>query len=425
MKGFKRKVISLSVLGFLAAMSSEANAAGYKLEFQSASVLADAGEAAVVEDAGTNWYNSAGLVYLPQQIVASMIGVMQRTQFSGASTAPFPPPPGASPLSPFNYNVTNSHASSYPSNLLPAFHYVLPFKDRYAFGISVVPAWGLMEDYGEKSDVRYSINHISTKTTDVSPSLAMKINDKWSVGAGADIHYFAIQNRFQVLNPISGDAVSRYSANNWGLGWHAGVLYRVSDATRIGLNYRSKIVMNLDGDSDFTGGFATNNFKVNIPLPPTTSLSVYHDVTPVWALMGTIAYDQWSVIQYYYGQNLATPFGPTNAVLPQNFNNTFDFSIGTHYTLNAQWMLRGSLKYVATPTVNSSRTLSFPDGDKYGINLGARYQVNKKVAVDMIIAHVFTKSAHINDINPLTGATSVGHTNTDINLAGAQLVWDI
>src|SRR6185312_9870901 len=97
------------------------------------------------------------------------------------------------------------------------------------------------------------------------------------------------------------------------------------------LNYRSKIVMDLDGHSDFTGGFYSNQFKVNIPMPPTTSLSIYHDVTPNWALMGTVAYDQWSVIQYYYGQNIATPFGPTNAVLPQNFKNTFDFSVGTHY----------------------------------------------------------------------------------------------
>ncbi len=419
MKGVKRKIVSLSVLSLMAAFSSQAEAAGYKLEFQSASVLADAGEAAVVEDAGTNWYNSAGLVYLPQQLVGSLIDVYQRVHFSGTSTAPSPLLPSAS------YNNPNSNASSYPNSVLPAVHYALPFKGRFAFGISVVPAWGLIENYNENTDVRYSLNKVTTKTMDVSPSLAMKINQQWSVGAGPDFHYFQIHTRMHVLNPLGEDSISRYSADNWGKGWHAGVLYRVTDATRIGLNYRSKIVMNMDGHSDFTGGFYVNNFKVNIPMPPVTTLSVYHDVNPVWALMGTIAYDQWSVIQYYYGQNIATPLGPTNAVSPQNFRNTFDFSVGTHYVLNQDWMLRASIKYEPTPTNDRDRTLTFPDGDKLGLNLGARYTINKKLAVDMIYAHVFTKNVHINDINPLTAATSVGNTNTDIDLVGAQLVWNI
>lgn len=103
------RALSFSGLGLMAALSSQVFAAGYKLEFQSPSVLADAGEAAVVEDAGTNWYNSAGLVYLPQQLVAAVTDVYQRVRFSGASSAPSPVPgaPG--------YLNTNADASSYPN----------------------------------------------------------------------------------------------------------------------------------------------------------------------------------------------------------------------------------------------------------------------------------------------------------------------
>lgn len=442
MKGISKKIFRLSVLGLITAFSASANAAGYKLEFQSPSVLADAGDAAVVNDASTNWYNSAGLVYLPQQFVGSVIDVYQRTVFKGTSNAAVPLPFGV-PGSPFNYVNTNSSASSYPNAILPAMHYVYPFKDRYAFGISVVPAWGLMEDYGESSDVRYNLNKISTKTIDVAPSLAMRVNDQWSVGAGPDIHYFSLQSRVHVRTqfPVAfggttTDSISRYNANNWGRGFHAGVLYRITEATRIGLNYRSKIVMNMTGGSDFTLSgitqFHTDQFKVSIPLPPTTSLSIYHDISPIWAVMGTIAYDQWNVIQYYYGQNIITPPAPpatagvkVSAVLPQNFNNTIDLSVGTHYKLNDKVMLRGSLKYEPTPTVNSSRALSFPDADKLGVNLGAHYTYNKKFGFDFIYAHVFTKQVHINDVNPVTGATSVGHTNTSIDLLGAQVVWNI
>src|SRR5438094_6647890 len=122
MKGFKRKIISLSVLGFIAALSSEANAAGYKLEFQSVSVLADAGEAAVVEDAGTNWYNAAGLVNLPQQLVYSAIDVYAPTTFTGTTTAPSVFGPA------FSFRAVGS-ASSHPNTILPAIHYSIPVLD--------------------------------------------------------------------------------------------------------------------------------------------------------------------------------------------------------------------------------------------------------------------------------------------------------
>ncbi len=431
MKRIFKSLLTVSRVGLIAALSSSVYASGYKLEFQSPSVLADAGEAAVVEDAGTNWYNSAGLVYLPQQFVGAVTDVYQRTRFSGSSFAPSPIPgaPG--------YTNTNADASSYPNAILPALHYAYPFKDRYALGISVVPAWGLLEDYGDSSEVRYSLNKVSTKTIDVSPSFAMKVNNQWSFGLGPDFHYFSIQSRSNAFTqPITaGDSVSRYNANNWGRGWHAGILFRANDTTRVGLNYRSKIVMNMTGGSDFAldgiAGYHTDLFKVSIPMPPVTTLSVYHDMTPVWAMMGTIAYDQWSVIQYYYGQNfqqppsMLNPTGRVNVVLPQNFKDTVDLSVGTHYKWNDQWLLRASLKYEPTPTRDADRALSFPDGRKIGLNFGARYQVNKKVAVDMIYAHVFTQQAHINDINPASGASSVGHVNTDIDVVGAQLVWNI
>ena len=331
----------------------------------------------------------------------------------------------------------NASASSYPNAVLPALHYNYPFKDRYAVGISIVPAWGLLEDYGESSDVRYNINKVSTKTIDVSPSFAMKLTDQWSFGLGPDFHYFSLQSRSHAFTqPLTpNDSLSRYNANNWGRGWHAGLLFRVNDATRVGFNYRSKIVMNMTGGSNFTlndtANFQTDQFKVSIPLPPVMTLSAYRDINATWAVMGTASYEQWSVIQYYYGQNFqqppspGAPTGRINVVLPQQFVDTLDLSAGAHYKVNDKWMLRGSLKFVATPTRDGDRALSFPDGKKLGINLGARYQVNKKVALDMIAAHVFTNQVHINDINPASGATSIGHVNTSINLVGAQIVCNI
>jgi long-chain fatty acid transport protein len=294
-----------------------------------------------------------------------------------------------------------------------------------------------MEEYGANSILRYELLRIYTKTIDVEPSLAFKINEQWSLGAGPDFNYFSVQSKNSVRTQIFGtasDSLSRFTAGNWNTGWHGGVLFRLDDATRLGLNYRSKIVMHLKGYSSFdyngVAFYETNQFRFKLPIPPTTSLSIYHDFTPRWAMMGTVTYDQWSVLKAYNAQNYIQP--PTftggsliNVSLPQNMKNTFDFGIGTHYVLNDQWMLRGNVKYEQTPTTNANRDVNFPDGEKLGVQFGARYQINKKLAVDVIYGHVFVRSAPINYNNPVTTVNPNGHVNTNIDLAGAQLVWSV
>jgi long-chain fatty acid transport protein len=428
MKKLTRLLASCGVIG-VALASSSLYAAGYKLEFQSASTLADAGEAAAINDAGINWYNSAGTVYLPQQIVYSAIDVYAPTTFTGSVT-------GGSPIGPaFNFQGQGS-ASAHSNSVLPAFHFTRPVGDRYAFAISVVPAWGFMENYGEGSIVRYDLTRVYTKTIDIAPSFAWKINSQWSVGAGPDINYFSVQSKSHVytqpLTPV--DSSARFSANAWGYGGHVGIMFTPNEGTHIGLNYRSQIVMPLDGYSDFVLGegarFESAAFKLGIPLPPVTTLSAYHEFTPRVALMGTLSYEQWGVLENYHAQNYRTPAGVVpNVVQQQNMSNTLDISAGAHYKWDENWLLRGSLRYLPTPTNNAFRDVNFPDGKKLGINIGTRYQVNKKLAVDLIYGHVFVQKTRIHgvypqELYPNTVATN-GHATTSIDLFGGQVVYNI
>jgi long-chain fatty acid transport protein len=445
-------LVQLSGLGLATLFSTQVYSAGYKLEFQSSSILADSGEAAVVEDAGTNWYNAAGLVYLPQQLVGSLINVYAASTFSGTVNAPSSLNQLGPLASPFASNFrANGTASSHADTLLPAIHYALPLNKCWALGLSIVPAWGFTEDYGESSILRYNLTRVYTKSLDISPSVAFKINDQWSVGLGPDFHYFSAESkvhvRTQSISPDTfpfigtfGDSISRFSADDWGYSGHVGVLFRIKDTTRVGVNYRSKIMMNLEGFSDFGlsdgflpgGSFETSAFKLAIPLPPTTTLSLYHDMTPCWALMGTIAYDQWSVLRDYHAKNYIQPPTPTNpsgnlpnVVVQQNMHNTLDFGLGTHYKVNEKWMLRANVKYLQTPTINAFRNVNFPDGPKLGVQIGTRYQIIPSLALDVLYGHVFVRTMGIHDVNPVSNAVASGQERTSIDLIGGQFVWNI
>ncbi len=424
-KELTQHLFKLSKVGLLAVLCTHAYASGYRVEMQSASVLADSGEAAVVEDAGTNWYNAAGLPYLPQQFVFSAVDVYAPTSFSGTVFAPG-----------LGSNFFASGGASAHSNaVLPALHYNYPINHKWAVGLSVVPAWGLLEDYGASSILRYDLIRVTTKSIDVSPSIAYRFNDQWSLGIGPDFNYFSVDSKSRARTQVltSSDSLSRYNADDWAAGGHIGILYRYSDATRFGLNYRSKFVMHLEGNSDLELStaivpttFTTNNFQLRIVLPPSTSFSIYHDITPCWAMMGTITYDQWSVLSNYTAHNYQSlgVIVPT-VIVPQSMQNTFDLGIGTHYKLNDQWMLRANLKYLPTPTQSQYRDVNFPDGDKLGFQIGARYQVNPKLMLDMLYGHVFVRTVPINLTQQVTFVTVNGHNTTSIDLFGAQLVWNI
>lgn len=430
-KHINKRYLSLLLLTLLLSVP-KSYASGYKLEFQSTSTLADAGDAAVVEDVGTNWYNSAGLVYLPQQLVYSAIAMHKPTNFGGTVFAPSLTVPG-------EFFFGNGGSSSYLNTILPAIHYGVPFSvchECFAFGLSIVPAWGLLQDYANRSVSRYDLTRVYTRTLDIAPSIAWKINCQWSIGLGPDFHYWSLQLknhvRTQPLTPT--DSVSRVSSDAWGYGGHIGILYRPTETTRIGLNYRSQIFNNTKGFSHFTltgiTNFETNQFKLGLMMPPTTELSVYQDITPCWAVMGTIAYDQWSVIRDLHGRNFvvpptaANPTGLTSVVIGTGYKNVFDFGLGTKYRLNEKLLARFSVKYESTPTSNQFRDITFPDGEKLGLNFGARYQIQKCLAVDLLYAHVFVRKVSINTVS-FTGVRVDGHSRDTIDLFGAQLVWDI
>lgn len=446
-KSMLKKISAVVVPSILVTMPIYALAAGYKMEFQSVSVMGGGGDAAVLEDAGTNWYNSAGDVYMPKQLVLSSFDVYVPTTFTGVARAPSP---FTVPPFNFDYNSGLGSASAHTNTIIPSMHGTYPLSERFALGLSVVPAWGFREDYGSHSILRYTLQSIYTRTFDIAPSLAIKLNKEWSIGFGPDFNYFTVQSESSVrtegppavflppgITPgTAGDSIQRFTGERWSTGWHAGVLLRSSETTRIGLNYRSRIIMNLQGDSSFAvfngPTYTAGNFSIRVPMPATTTLSIYHDMNPKLALTGTIAYDQWSLNNAYHAKNLISPAAligepPTlsDATINQDFRDTVDFSVGTHYKLTEKMMLRGLVRYMQTPTVNSGRDVNFPDSPKLGVHIGSRYQMTKNVALDLVYGHAFGWQEPVNSTNVLTGANANGHVRSHVDFVGGQFVINI
>lgn len=318
------------------------------------------------------------------------------------------------------------------NGFVPSFHAALPLGERTTFGFSMVSPYGLATDWYPYSPVRYAATYSEVLVTDMSPELGVRLTDHFAFGAGLDLEWTRIK-----LNQMFGaptllkelhenqmllDSLSYNKGSSYGVGFHVGVMGIFNDAhTRIGINYQSKVRHVLYGHSRLIGPLA-NNFNLlghvtpsgvwqNNDLfsnpayyPDVLALSAYQHVNERLALLGSVIYTGWHVIQSIQLNNAVvhdstdTPSGPVvsqaaaNLNSPQNFRDTWTAVIGANYYLTPKLMFRSGFGYEQTPTTNSARDVRLPDQDHWIIELGAHYQWRANMVVDIGYAHAFAAS---------------------------------
>lgn len=417
------KILSgITLLG----LSGSAMASNFQLfEYNGAGVgNYDAGGAAIADDASTGFINPAGLVRLEHaQFVIAGSGIWTEGVFHGTAC-------GGVRCVPANVSKDGGGFS-----FVPAFYYALPINDRFTAGIGANAPFGLSTNYGKNSLLSYSASFSQVQVMNINPTLAFKFNDQFSMGFGLDIQKMdATLNAEVNLAPqLFPNSQVKNTANDWKVGWNAGLLYQFNEATRAGLSYISRVKHHIKGDAKLTGGvinnIKSNHLEADITLPPTTVLSIYHDINETWSVMGTAIYTQWETIQQIALNNTTTPsgigFGSTlgTVVLPENFTNTWRLAVGADYRINEKFRLRSGIGYDKSPVNNTDRVIRLPDNNRFAVAVGAQYAPTEVVRFDIGYQHLFIKDGEINQVTPLS--KSIGHTTNSANLVGLQLTVDV
>lgn len=396
-----------------------------------------AGRAAIAEDASTAFYNPAGLVRIPnQELVVGVVPITTDFLFDGTIAVEMIDDNDQRPT------VAQGGSLSYVPNL----HYAAPITPNVVFGLSVVIPYGLQTDYGNQTIVRYAATTTSIQVIDVAPSLAIAITKALSIGFGADIEYSKAEFDLVagVIDPIL-DSSANNSFHGNGVGYHAGVLYQFTPTIRLGLAYQSKVTHDFTGTSTFSGMLANvedpdlpgeqsnDNLNTTVSLPATTTLSFFAGVTPAWDIMGTVSYTQWSVFKDVVLNDVSgidTDINVSNeitVIIPQNYRNTWNYSLGANYHVNEQWFIRTGAGYDETPSNDEDRNLQLPDGDRIAFALGAHYQATKYLGFDIGWTHFFNNTVPIYLSQTVGGqiTTTNGTVTGNADVYGFQMKWDM
>lgn len=175
--------VSLAVSCALATFTGLAQASGFALIEQNASGLGNAyaGAAAVAEDASTIYFNPAGLTRLPgRQFVGALHVIMPSADFSNrASTPAFSTTALAGP---FAQNGSGGNGGE--TALVPNFYLSWQLDPKLFLGVGVNAPFGMMTDYDANWMGRFHALKSAIETVNINPTVAYKVNDRFSFGVG-------------------------------------------------------------------------------------------------------------------------------------------------------------------------------------------------------------------------------------------------
>ena len=398
------------------ALSGAASASGFQLlGEQSASSLgnAGAGSAAVAENAGTIFYNPAGMTELGRgSVSAGLVAVKTSFEFNNDGSIT----PG----------LTGDGGNGGNWGVVPNAYGSWQLAKDWYIGLGIGAPFGLKTKYDEPWIGSAHSNEFDIKTININPSIAWRAADWVSLGAGVnwqriDATYkraagVAASPRvtncaavpptsplFPAAVPCQSGVKLEMDDDAWG--WNVGALFKPAAQTKIGVSYRSKIKYTANGDVSVSGpspvvnAGGSSNVKADIDVPDTFILSLSQGIGDKWEVLADVSWTGWSSIPYL---DIVRTSGRLSGQTAQTLNTKFDdawrFALGANYKLDEAWKLRFGIAYDQTPVPSAQyRLVSLPDNDRTWFSAGFQWKPAKDMALDVGAAYLYLKDADINN----------------------------
>lgn len=281
----------------------------------------------------------------------------------------------------------------------PLFFYgAMQISDKLATGIGVTSPYGNSLKWGDTWQGRYLIQDISLQAIFVNPTLAYRLTDKMSVGAGLVVGFGSVDLNRAVsltkINPALPDGQVNLNGSTTSYGFTAGLFYQLSEKFSAGVSYRSKVLMEIEGgDAKFTVPDPVadyfpngNKFNAELPMPANLTFGLGWQAGEKWFLAFDLQTVKWSAYESLDFDFELTP--NLNSEMPKKFKNTMIYRMGVTYSATSSLVLRTGVYYDETPIKDEYLTPETPGTNKIGASLGISWLVNDKLSLDASLLHI-------------------------------------
>lgn len=402
------KLIPALLLGLF---SGYASAAGFQLLEQNASGIGNAyaGSAAVADNASTIFYNPAGMTQLQARELSGGLSAVN-TSFK------------------FTDNGSSVGLLAGSGNggdgggwgLIPNGYLSWALNKDWYIGVGVGAPFGLKTEYNNPWLGAAQATSFDVKTYNVNPSIAFRVNDRVSLGAGVSWQRVTAEYKRQVAVNTATNVASplKLTLDDDSWGWNVGGLFTLSSSTKVGVSYRSAIKYDgLSGNIDVSGPSAPTNAalssgaKASLKLPDVFILSVTQQLSDKWQMLGDVSWTGWSSIPKL---DILRASGAPAQTLDTDFRDTWRVALGGNYKYSDAIKLKFGIAYDQTPVKGAAtRLVSLPDNNRTWFSFGTQWVPAKGSALDLGVAYLYIKDTKIDNNQAALGRGWVTGTYED------------
>jgi long-chain fatty acid transport protein len=387
---------TVRVCTFAMLVASDAQASSFQLREGDPDWLANAfaGTAAKSYDAGTVWNNPAGMTLLTSNEIDQAANYFAPgIRFSGNNIVGGKDVPGS------------NGGNGTPPEVTAGLEGVWNASPDLKLGAATETPFGLRTAYPDDFVGRYQSLVSSIFDLQLALAAAYRLTPHLSIGGGPVLTYFHARLT-QAINttaflPNAGDSIVDIHGDDIAAGYHFGALYEFSKGFRVGLDYHSRIGVNVTGQqriaipqaimaqSPFVAAVlkALNQpAATQIALPDDATLSTYYDINSQWSVMTTVQWTDWSLIKAI---SVQTP-GSVEST-PIGFRNTWMGAIGANWRPPSapRLMLQTGVLYDEGANTDATRGPRLPDEDRIGAGAGFTFAITPNLSLRAAYLHEF------------------------------------
>ena len=326
-------------------------------------------------DASSVFFNPGGMSYVKTKFsfVTGVSGVFANTTFRK--------------IAPSVYQAQTDNPLSPPLH----FYGTYKINEKLSVGLGVNTPFGNSLKWGDTWDGRYLISDISFHAFNFQPSLSYKFCDYFSLGAG--FNYMTGTVSLSKMLPVAdanGEGKSTLEGNTSNFGYTIGIMSKPTSKLGIGITYRSKIEMKMEGgDVTFKvpAALSTNfpsgvKFDAMLPMPASLNIGVSYQINDKLLIGADLNYVFWSVYD-----SLIFDFTPNTSSLedsrnPRLYEDAPVIRIGAQYQYNDKLTCRAGAYFDKSPVKDDYLNPETPSTNQIGLSLGASYKVNSRLNID-------------------------------------------
>ncbi|MBF9252957.1 outer membrane protein transport protein [Pontibacter sp. 172403-2] len=289
---------------------------------------------------------------------------------------------------------------------------VFSISDKLKAGLGVYTPYGSTVKWGDQWNGRFGLNELSLEAIYIQPTVSYRLTDKLGIGVGFvyAVGGVNLQRSIPVQDQSGAYGKAELDGSASGVGFNAGIFFKPSEKLSLGINYRSKVEMEVsEGDVSFTnipGTLSTRfpagtQFDAKLPLPATLSLGVGFMPTEALTLAVDISRVGWGAyksLRFDYSQDVNGVSYSENA---RNYEDAYIYRVGAEYKVDDALALRAGAYLDQTPVQEGYLTPETPDADSRGLSVGVGYQVSDNFSIDASFLYVNKKER--SDASNLSG----------------------